>query len=277
MPSLLGENAWVIRGRPALANLNIKATTNVTDPLDRLNSTGQPLAVPLSNLTSYWDASGTSSFHAAIVNSRRQLTHLTFYTNFRWSKSIDEASDVSPDKNARSFDGKCGRTRIQFRSSGIRRPIVIDDSIPYVWNLVGVYDLPSGKGRAWGQNAWGPLQPVAGWTVSGVERLSSGYPFTPTIGADNFIDTEHTREIQPNLIPVVLLVNPDWSRNCPIGKVCAPYANYSAFELPPAGQIGNAPRTIAGLTGPMVQRLDLSVQQEWVIGEKRKIQFRLTR
>ena len=113
------------------------------------------------------------------------------------------------------------------------------------------------------------------WNVAGVERLTTGYPFTPTIAADNFIDTVHTHEIRPNIVPGVPLVNPDWKRSCPTGNLCAPYVNYSAFELPPAGELGNAPRTISGITGPMVQTLDLSVQKNFSLGEKRRIQLRV--
>jgi hypothetical protein len=51
--------------------------------------------------------------------------------------------------------------------------------------------------------------------------------------------------------------------------------NYSAFELPPAGQLGNAPRTIAGITGPVVQTLDVSVQKTFVLRERRRLEFRV--
>ncbi len=269
----------------ALANLNIKATTTVTDPLGRKNNTGQPLsdalyslASPLlgyTNISSYWDASGNSTFHAAIVNYRWQAPHLMFYTNFRWSKSLDDASDASPDKNALTT-GSVGGGEYSFGAPAYIDKSVSTYNIPYLWNFVGVYDLPYGNDRHWGSNSWAPVKAVLGnWTLSGVERLSSGYPFTPTIAADNFIDTVHTHEIRPNLVPGVPLVNPDWTRSCPITNVCAPYVNYSAFELPPAGEIGNAPRTISGLTGPMIQTLDMSVQKDWKIGEKRKIQLRI--
>jgi hypothetical protein len=113
------------------------------------------------------------------------------------------------------------------------------------------------------------------WTVSGVERLATGYPFTPTIATDNFVDTVHTHEIRPDIVPGVPVVNPDWNRNCPTTNLCAPYINYSAFSLPVAGSIGNAPRTLSAATGPMVQTLDVSVQKNWNIGEKRRIQLRV--
>src|SRR5581483_5934421 len=215
------------------------------------------------------------TFNAAIVSYRYQANHLTMYTNFRWSKSLDDASDSSPEKFALST-GTVGGGQYSFGGTAAGDKSVSTFNIPYDWNLVALYDLPYGKGQPWGEHAWLPLRLLFGnWNVAGVERLASGYPFTPTIATDPFIDAVHTHEIRPNILPGVSVVNPDWSINCPIGNTCAPYMNYSAFELPPAGQLGNATRTIAAATGPMVQTLDLSVQKNWSIGEKFRLQLRV--
>jgi hypothetical protein len=197
------------------------------------------------------------------------------YTNFRWSKSLDDASDASPDKFALTT-GSVGGGQYSFGATAASDKSVSTYNIPYAWNVVAVYDLPFGKGQPFGANAWKPLLAAFGdWNVSGVERLTTGYPFTPTIATDIFIDTTHTHEIRPNILPGVPLVNPDWSSSCPTGNVCTPYVNYSAFELPPAGQLGNAPRTLPWLTGPLVQQLDLSIQKSFRLGEKRRLQFRV--
>jgi hypothetical protein len=269
----------------SLVYLNVKATTTATDPLGRPNSSGGTLSVPLYSLASqylgytgmstYWDASGNSSFHAALVNYRWESTHFTMYTNFRWSKSIDNASDNSPDKNVLST-GSVGGGQYSFGATAASDRSVSIYNIPYQWNLVALYDLPFGRDRIFGQNVGRPLQyALGGWTLSGVERLGSGYPFTPTIATDNYIDTTHTHEIRPNIVPGVPLVNPDWTRSCPTTNQCASYVNYSAFELPSAGQLGNAPRTLASLRGPAVQTLDASLQKRFKIGEKRSVELRV--
>jgi hypothetical protein len=282
--------AVVLNNPPAsylafLQNLNVKATNTVTDPLGRPNSSGGTFSVPLYSLASQYlgyasvnslyDGSGNSSFNSALVSYRWQARHLTMYTNFRWSKSLDNASDSSPDKNSLST-GSVGGGQYSFGATATSDRSVSTYNIPYALNIVAVYDLPYGKGQMFGSHAWLPLQLALGnWNVSGVERLTTGYPFTPTIAADNYIDTVHTHEIRPNIIAGVPLVNPDWSRSCPTGNLCAPYVNYSAFTLPPAGQLGNAPRTIPGITGPLVQTLDLSVQKNFILSEKRRIQLRV--
>lgn len=270
----------------ALQNLNVKATTTVTDPLGRKNPNGGAISDYLYTLASpylgyntistYWDASGNSTFNAAIVNFKYLAGHgLTMYTNFRWSKSLDDASDASPDKQALTT-GTVGGGQYSFGGTAAGDKSVSTFNIPYDWNLVAIYDLPYGKGQAFGSNAPYALRALLGdWTVAGVERLASGYPFTPTIAADNFIDTVHTHEIRPDIVPGVPVVNPSWSGNCPTTTQCPSYINSSAFELPPAGQIGDAPRTLSAATGPMIQTLDISVQKKWRIGEKRSIELRV--
>ena len=269
----------------SLVNLNVKATTTVADPLGRPNSSGGALRVPLysvatqylgySGISSFYDASGNSSFNSALISYRYQANHLTMYTNFRWSKSLDNASDASPDKQALTT-GSVGGGQYSFGATAASDRSVSTYNIPYAWNLVAVYDVPFGRGKMFGASAWTPLQFALGnWNISGVERLTTGYPFTPTIATDNYIDTSHTHEIRPNIVAGVPLINPDWKRSCPTTSLCAPYVNYSAFELPPAGELGNAPRTISGITGPWVQTLDLSIQKNFKQGEKRRIQFRV--
>ena len=63
----------------------------------------------------------------------------------------------------------------------------------------------------------------------------------------------------------------------PHGHELSPYLNPAAFERPPIGQLGNAPRTLDGARGPWVQMFDLSLQKNFKLGEsgKRRIQFRI--
>jgi hypothetical protein len=73
----------------------------------------------------------------------------------------------------------------------------------------------------------------------------------------------------------VPILNPLWSRSCPVGAGCQPYLNASAFERPPLGQFGTAPRALDGARGPWQQLFDASFQKNFKLGEKRRLQFRL--
>jgi len=78
-----------------------------------------------------------------------------------------------------------------------------------------------------------------------------------------------------DIVPGVPVVNPLWNSSCPVTNTCEPFVNPAAFERPPLGQIGNAPRTIDGARGPWQQYLDLSIQKTFSIHEgKIRVQFR---
>src|SRR5579884_939574 len=271
----------------ALQNLNVNATSTIKDPLGRKNANGTVISDTYASLeapffgfgpvSTYYDASGNSSFNAGIISIRHQAGGFTGYANFRWSKSIDDASDASPAKSTLTTS-TVGGGQYSFGAPASSDRSVSTYNIPYDLNIVGIYDLPYGKGRMFGQNAWYPLQFLLGdWTISGVERFYSGYPFTPTIASDPFINTGPgtTHEIRPDIVPGVPIINPLYSPSCPTTAVCQPYINPAAFMLPPAGELGDAPRTLSMATGPMIQTLDLSVQKTWKITEKTSVQFRV--
>jgi hypothetical protein len=85
------------------------------------------------------------------------------------------------------------------------------------------------------------------------------------------------RTIRPDLVPGVSLINPRWSRSCPIGQTCEPYFNPAAFERPVKGTLGNAPRSFDNARGPAQQFFDFSVQKNFSLSGdgKRKLQLRI--
>src|SRR5205814_296723 len=119
---------------------------------------------------------------------------------------------------------------------------------------------------------------AGGWTVTGIARFNSGFPYIPAIADSNLVgDPSETHTIRPNIAPGQPAINPLWSRSCPIGSACQPYLSPAAFSRPALGQLGNAPRTLDGVRGPWDQFLDLSVQKTFNMGEsgKRRLQFRV--
>jgi hypothetical protein len=81
---------------------------------------------------------------------------------------------------------------------------------------------------------------------------------------DNRLGIEgNVRAIRPDLVPGVPLINPRWSRDCPIGQNCEPYFNPAAFMRPAKGTLGDAPRTLDDARWPTTQFLDLSIQKNF--------------
>ena len=262
---------------------NISTTTAITDPLGRKTTTGANVTVQngslgspylgFSTLVQRFDASGNSIRHAGYVNVNHQVGRgLSFSTNYTYGKTIDDASDSGIDK----FVSNVGRVDGQVALGGTRkndRSVATFDQ-RHIFNTTFNYDLPFGRGRkllAGGPNALDLL--FGGWTLNGVSHIASGYPATATMSDTNLLgDLTHTS--RPNLVAGALIVNPLWTRDCPVGANCQPYLNLSAFERPPLGQLGNAPRTLDGARGPWQRTFDVSLQKSFKIGEKRSVQLR---
>lgn len=266
----------------------VNTINTINDPLGRLNpSTGRVLVVQNGSLGSpylgfstlyvLFDASANSIRHGGYASIQHRVGRgLTFTSNYTWAKSIDDASSSGGDKNV--LTGSNGFTDGQVAFGGTRRN---DRSVSvydqrHSLNGTIIYDLPFGRGRHFGGNVWKPVDfAMGGWTIAGIERLNSGFPYAPVLADTNQVgDLTHTA--RPDMVPGVPLINPLYDRNCPTGANCQPYLNPAAFSRPALGRLGTAPRTLDGARGPWAQYVDLSLQKNFRLGEngKRRLQFR---
>jgi hypothetical protein len=267
--------------------MGVNTTGTINDPLGRINpATGKVLPVQNGSLASpylgfsslyvLYDAAANSIRHAAFISLNHRLSHgLTFMSNYTFGKSIDDASSEGGDKNV--LTAVNGQVDGQIAFGGTRRS---DRSVStydqrHVINNLFIYDLPFGAGRTYMTHAPRVAEFLAGgWTMTGIARFNSGFPYIPTIADTNLLgDLTHT--IRPDMVPGAPLINPLWTRNCPTGSSCQPYLNPAAFERPPLGALGNAARTLDGVRGPWDQNFDISIQKNFRLGEKRRLQFRV--
>jgi len=264
---------------------NISTTSTIADPLGRTNTvTGKVLNVQngtlgspylgYSSIYQWYDSSGNSIRHAGYVNVLHRVGKgLTFTANYTYGKSIDTGSGVNGDKGI-LLQGQTGGQVIFGGTRANDRSVSVFDQRHNVRGTA-IYDLPFGRGRQYFRNAWKPLDyALGGWTVSGLLRMSSGYPYMANISDTNQVG-DNTHSVRPDVVPGVPIVNPLYSSSCPIGSGCQPYINPSAFMRPALGQLGDAPRTLDGARGPWLRYTDLSLQKNFRIGEKRRLQFRI--
>jgi len=132
-------------------------------------------------------------------------------------------------------------------------------------SINGTWELPFGRGRTLLRDASGWKQAVAGgWSVSGIETLQSGFPFTPSLGFNPANDGDSRNPIRPSWNPAfsgpVILGGPNQ------------YYNPNAFVLPPSGTYGDTGRNV--LTGPGIAELDFSALKVVNISERVHAQFR---
>jgi hypothetical protein len=124
-----------------------------------------------------WRSIGNSAYNAGQFSLRRSMTRgLEFDLNYTYSKSMDMGSDA---ERINSFEGIGFSGQIlnawnpgQFRA-------VSDFDAAHQINANGVWELPVGQGKRYGSTMGKFLNAVVGgWTLSGLFRWSTGYPFS---------------------------------------------------------------------------------------------------
>ena len=271
------------------------ATGLIADPLGRTNLQGAGITVTRASiftpylgfdpLNSYFNPSGNSIRHAGYIDVRRRVSRgFTFSANYTYGKSIDTASDASPDTRTLST----GQARQQVSLGGDLRQDRAISTFDIKNNFVatGIWDLPVGRHRRYLKDVHPAVDAiVGGWSFSGVLRMPGGLPFLPFITDPNKLGgTLFNRYVRPDIVPGVPLRNPNWKRGCPVGSAappsgCEPFINPAAFMRPVKGTLGNAPRTL-DIRSPRQEFFDFSVSKDFVLpflgGEgKRRLNFRV--
>ena len=126
-----------------------------------------------------WRSQGTSSYHALQASIRHAMASgLQFDFNYTYSKSIDIGSNAERVNQYESSFGGFGSQVINAWSPGQLRS-VSDFDTTHQFNANWIYELPVGKGKTLG-NGWGGVANaiVGDWSLSGLARWTSGFPFT---------------------------------------------------------------------------------------------------
>ncbi|MBP1596725.1 MAG: Cna domain protein [Acidobacteria bacterium] len=266
--------------------LGVSPDAQINDPLGRRQPNGSLVRINQGDaegeymgfaaLNAYLDSSSNSIRHGAYVSLRRRMSRgLMFTTNYTFAKSIDDASDSG---GVRFVDFNIIRSNGQVMAGAPRsndRSVSTFD-VRHAFSGTFLWDLPVGKGRYFLPDVSGWMdQIIGGWTFSGSGRIQQGTPLVIVIRDGNQLAAGNLRAIRPNLVPGVPIMNPLWSRDCPIGTTCEPWFNPAAFTRPVKGEIGNAPRTIDSARWPTFYLFDFSVQKNWQLREGRRLQLRV--
>jgi hypothetical protein len=221
---------------------------------------GAPLANPAVANTTTWITQGISSYNGLEVDVNHHLSHgLQVRGVYTFSKSLDDGTawNSSVAANAPGFVMFPLNPRLDWglATTDVRHLAVIN----------GSYELPIGRGKPLFNGVTGWHDRVAtGWSISGIETLHSGFPFTPQLGFNPTNNGDSRNPIRPSWNPAftgpVILGNP------------SQYFNPNAFVLPGPGTYGNVKRD--SLIGPGLAELDVSVLKNTPLTERLKMQFR---
>jgi hypothetical protein len=132
-----------------------------------------------------------------------------------------------------------------------------------------IYELPFGKGKAWGKNASGVLNQVIGnWQVSGITSASTGNYFTVSDTNANNSTTDCAGAVVYNCSRPNRVGDPN-AKPCVAGTFFNTCAFASSTTI---GVFGNAGRNI--VRGPGYQEWDLSLFKNFPVREQMRFEFR---
>ncbi len=122
-----------------------------------------------------WRSNGNSAYNAGQFSLRRHAGGLEFDINYTYSKSIDQGSNA---ERINEFEGFGLGSQIINAWIPSQNRALSDFDTTHAINANWVYELPVGHGKPFGSTMGGLANALfGGWSISGLWRWSTGYPF----------------------------------------------------------------------------------------------------
>lgn len=224
-----------------------------------------------------WRSIGNSSYNAGQFSLRHKSGGLLFDLNYTYSKSIDLGSNA---ERVSTFEGSGFASQIINSWFPRQNRSVSDFDTTHIVNANWVYDLPVGRGKRFASGMNKAANAVfGGWTVSGLWRWSTGYPFTlisPEWATNYDLETpavpvSSVRPKTGSFIVTQALGNtgPNVFQDPGITDPGNPNAAINLFRpaYPGEGGLRN------GLRGPGTFDIDTTITKAWAIKESQLVKF----
>jgi hypothetical protein len=225
--------------------------------------TVQGNSVPVGFIN-YLPHSAQSNYHAALLRVEKRFSDgASFLSSYTFSKAITNAPQF---RNAGGADGaENSPPQDSFNLAADRG--LASFHLAHRWANSLVYNLPFGPNQTFFQEGLAS-KVLAGWQVSGIYSLQSGFPFTVNLQGDTAGVGAGTGGIfiRPNAVPGV-----NWQLSGD-QQSTARYFNTSAFAAPPTAAFGNVGKNT--VSGPGMSNVDLVLAKSTHIGERLNLQFR---
>ncbi len=211
------------------ANPNpVTASCNATVTTGCVNLLSQNRGRPLTNFTTIEETlpAGFLSYNALQTKLEHRTSHGLYLLNsFTWSRAIDNASGHLDSNNG-------DNSRINLQNNGLGERGVSGYNQPLNETLSLIYDLPYGRGRAFGATAPYLMQALlGGWQITAIENAQSGQPVNITYSPNAFQQLSPLLNQRPNqLLSNALL--PKSQRVKINGNQGITALNLAAFSLP---------------------------------------------
>lgn len=227
-----------------------------------------------SNLKDVTQISGTASwgvsrYNALQVNARQRYTKgFEYLISYTYSKTMTDNLGYYGSTGT-SAQGAYSANQYDRRGYNYG-PAFFDATHNFVW--AGTYELPIGKGRAFG-NDWHPVVNalIGGWGVSSIISAHTGFPITIATTDRSLQNPRGTA--RPNQIgEPTLTSNPDCYIYNPLNTACAGVSGTVAFSEPALGTFGSA--GVGTVRAPGYFNWDFGVGKKFKVSESNFFDFR---
>jgi Carboxypeptidase regulatory-like domain len=223
---------------------------------------GTPKANPSIANTWTWFSRGDANYNAVQVDVNQRFGHgVSLRGVYTWSKALDNGDSV----NATTAGNAPGLVSNPFDLHADYGLATYD--VRHAAAINAIYELPFGRGRAFGGALEGWRNALAGgWSVTSIVTVQSGFPFTPQLSYNPSNNGDTRNPVRP-------FVNPEFHGPVILGKPNQ-WFNPNAFLAPPpnSGFYGDLGRDT--LIGPGLATWDFSALKETSLHERVNVQFR---
>jgi hypothetical protein len=193
---------------------------------------------------------GASSFYHSlqVTATKRYSKGLQMQLAYTWGKNIDDGLSHQNSYNIRADRA------------------LSDIDVSHRAVIMGIYDMPFGRGQHWGSN-WSKLADLVagGWQVNGIVTLSAGTPIG--ISASNNAGL-FNQAIRANS------TGKSGKLTGPVQERLNAYFDKTAYAQPAAFTFGNLGPRLPDIRNDGVRNWDLSVFKNFQVIERIKLQFR---
>jgi hypothetical protein len=199
-----------------------------------------------------------SIYHAAQLKFEKRFSAgLTALAHYTWSRMIDDSANSG-------YNLWGGDTPVQNIWDLRKERSVSPLDVQHRAVISFVYELPVGRGRAFGKNWNRAVDLIAGgWVISGVLTMQGGFPAVIALTSGNLLAGSQ----RPNLIG-------DPTMPGSVRDRLDNYFNVAAFSRPATDVYGSSARTL-GYRNPGFSNADLTLGKRFYIRERDSIEFRL--
>ncbi len=178
---------------------------------------------------SAFSTAGSSDYHGATLSIRQRLAGVVWDFNYTYSKSLDEASGL---QTAGLFGASFVLNAFNLKD----QRSFSDFDLRHNINFNGLWDIPIGRNRKFGKGMNKFVDGiVGGWSMSGIFRWHSGYPFDGFYDATGWQTNWNIRSYMTLLRPVQTGIN--YTANGP-NLFANPVAAAASWRTPHPGETG---------------------------------------